>query len=91
MESGGGGQHGSVRIGPLLGTGGYRSRIGVEGSGKCRRCGEDVVESVEHVMSCVAGERKRFDLGLNEKLSVLCCRSREALAYWHWWRRVRLK
>ena len=63
----------------------------MEGSGLCRRCGEDVVESVEHVMSCVAGERMREELGLSDRLSVLCCRPRESLRYWRWWRRVRLK
>jgi ribonuclease HI len=79
------------RSGHSLELGGYRRRIGLEGSGMCRRCGEDVVESVEHVMSCVAGESKRLELGLSDRLSVLCCRPREALTYWRWWRRVRLK
>ena len=80
-----------LRSGHSLELGGYRRRIGLEGSGTCRRCGTDAVESVEHVMSCVAGERKRIELGLSDRLSVLCCRPREALAYWRWWRRVRLK
>ena len=80
-----------LRSGHSLELGGYRRRIGLEGSGECRRCGENVVESVEHVMSCVSGALKRFELGLSDSLSVLCCRPREALAYWRWWRRVRLK
>ena len=80
-----------LRSGHSLELGGYRRRIGLEGSGTCRRCGEDVVESVEHVLSCVAGERMRFNLGLSDHLSVLCCRPREAMDYWRWWRRVRLK
>lgn len=64
----------------------------MEESGLCRRCGENEVESVEHVMSCVAGERQRMALGIfTTRLSVLCCRPREALDYWRWWRRVRLK
>ena len=80
-----------LRSGHSLELGGYRKRIGLEGSGNCRRCEDDVDESVEHVMSCVAGAAKRFELGLSDRLSVLCCRPREALAYWRWWRRVRLK
>jgi ribonuclease HI len=80
-----------LRSGHSLELGGYRRRIGLEGLGTCRRCEEDVLETVEHVMSCVAGERKRFELGLSDRLSVLCCRPREALDYWRWWRRVRLK
>ena len=80
-----------LRSGHSLELGGYRRRIGLEGSGDCRRCDEGVVESVEHVMKCVAGERKRAELGLTDRLSVLCCRPREALEYWRWWRRVRLK
>ena len=79
-----------LRSGHSLELGGYRVRIGVDGSGWCRRCGEEVLESVEHVMECVAGERKRAELGLYH-LSHLCCRPREAKAYWEWWRRVRLK
>ena len=81
-----------LRSGHSLELGGYRRRIGLEGSGLCRRCGENEVESVEHVMSCVAGERQRMALGIfTTRLSVLCCRPREALDYWRWWRRVRLK
>ena len=80
-----------LRSGHSLELGGYRRRIGMEGSGLCRRCGENVVESVEHVMSCMAGESMRRQLGLSDRLSVLCCRPREALEYWRWWRRVRLK
>lgn len=42
----------------------------MEGSDKWKCCGEDVFESVEDVMSHVAGECKRLEL----RLSVLCCR-----------------
>ena len=80
-----------LRSGHSLELGAYRKRIGMEGTGMCRRCGEEIEESVEHVMSCVAGELKRVELGLSNCLSVLCCRPREALEYWRWWRRVRLK
>ena len=80
-----------LRSGHSLELGGYRKRIGLEGSGNCRRCEDDVVESVEHVMSCVAGAAKRAELGLSDRLSVLCCRPQGAIAYWRWWRRVRLK
>ena len=51
-----------LRSGHSLELGGYRRRIWLEGSGDCRRCGESVVETVEHVMQCVAGERKRAEL-----------------------------
>ena len=78
------------RSGHSLELGGYRKRIGLEGSGFCRRCGEDVLETVEHVMECDAGLRRREELGLTT-LSDLCCRPRQALEYWDWWRRVRLK
>ena len=78
-----------LRSGHSLELGGYRRRIGFEGSGSCRRCGEDVVESVEHVMLCVAGESMRRELGLSDTLSVLCCRPLESSRYWRWWRRVR--
>ena len=77
------------RSGHSLELGGYRKRIGLEGSGLCRRC-EDVEESMEHVMECVAGEMKQVELCLDGLLD-LCCRPREALAYWRWWRWVRLK
>ena len=80
-----------LRSGHSLELGAYRARIGLEGSGMCRRCGEDVEETVEHVMSCVAGALRRDELGLSHRLSVLCCRPREALVYWKWWRRVRLR
>ena len=80
-----------LRSGHSLELGAYRKRIGMEGTGMCRRCGEEIEESVEHVMSCVAGELKRVELGLSNCLSVLCCRPREALEYWRWWRRIRLK
>ena len=78
------------RSGHSLELGGYRKRIGMEGSGFCRRCGEDVLESVEHVMECDAGLLKRDELGLMS-LSDLCCRPRQALEYWEWWKRVHLK
>ena len=80
-----------LRTGHSLDLGGYRKRIGMEGSGLCRRCGENEDETVEHVMQCVAGERERVALGLSDDLACLACRPREALAYWRWWRRVRLK
>ena len=67
----------------------YRKRIGLEERGECRRCGEEE-ETLEHVVECVAGGRKRLELNV-EFLSDLCCRPRGALAYWRWWRRVRLK
>lgn len=35
--------------------------------------------------------RERLDLGRSDHSSVLCCRPREALAYWRWWWRVHLK
>lgn len=41
------------------------------------RCGEDVVESVEHVMSCELGVLKRLELGLTYRLSVFYCRPRK--------------
>lgn len=47
----------------------------------------DVVGKAEHVVSCVACESMRLELGL----SVLCCSPLETLEYWIWWRRVRLK
>ena len=80
-----------LRSGHSLELGGYRKRIGLEGSGLCRRCDQMIDESVEHVMKCVAGERKRVELGLSNDLSVLCCRPKQAWSYWEWWRRVRLK
>ena len=78
-----------LRSGHSLELGAYRRRIGLEGDGRCRRCGEEE-ESVEHVWECVAGECRRQELELTG-LSDLCCRPREALQYWRWWRRVRLK
>ena len=78
-----------LRSGHSLELRGYRCRIGLASEGDCRRCGEEV-ESVEHVFECVAGLRKRWELELNG-LSDLCCRPREALSYWEWWRRARLK
>ena len=36
---------------------------------------------VGHVMQCVTGERMRVELGLSDRLSVLCCRPQEALEY----------
>ena len=77
------------RSGHSLELAGYRKRIGVSEEGACRRCGEGD-EDLEHVWGCVAGERKRWELGLIS-MSDLCCRPREALTYWRWWRRVRLK
>ena len=77
------------RSGHSLELNGYRCRIGMVPSGECRRCGE-ADETVEHVMECVAGARMRHELNING-LSDLCCRPREALKYWRWWRRVRLK
>ena len=78
-----------LRSGHSLELGAYRARIGLEGDSSCSRCGEEE-ESVEHVMECVAGELKRFELGLTT-LSDLCCRPREALQYWQWWKRARWK
>ena len=80
-----------LRSGHSLELGAYRKRIGLGGTGTCRRCEMDVEESLDHVMSCVSGARKRMELSLSDNLSVLCCRPREALDYWRWWRRVRLK
>jgi len=78
-----------LRSGHSLELGSYRKRIGLSEEGVCRRCGEEE-EDLEHVLGCVAGEQKRWELGIN-CLSDLCCRPREALSYWRWWRRVRLK
>ena len=77
------------RSGHSLELGGYRKRIGLEEDGRCRRC-ECEDESVEHVMECVAGVGKRLELNIND-LSDLCCRPREALLYWEWWKRARRK
>lgn len=60
-----------LRSGHSLELGGYRRRNGLEGSGLCRRCGEDIVESVEHVMSHVDGAQKRLELGLPD-VRVVC-------------------
>ena len=94
VDEGGASQHGQAANGPLaesLELGGYRKRIGLEGSGDCRRCGEEVEETVEQVVQCVAGAGMRMKLGLSDDVDCLSCRPREALAYWKWWRRVRLK
>ena len=60
-------------------------------SGTYRRCGEDVVESVVYVMSCLDGECMCSSLGLSDPLSVLCCRPLEPLQYCRWWWRARLR
>lgn len=78
-----------LRSGHSLELGAYRVRIGLEEEGSCRRCGEEE-ERMEHVMECVTGAMKRIELGLNV-LSDLCCRPREALQYWQWWKRARRK
>ena len=78
-----------LRSGHSLELEAYRKRIGLDEEGVCRRCGEEEA-TVGHVMMCVAGECKRLELGLTG-MSDLCCRPREALQYWRWWRRVRLK
>ena len=76
-----------LRSGHSLELRGYRCRIGMDEDGLCRWCGDEI-ESVEHVMQCDAGARLRLALSFNS-LSDLCCRPREALKYWRWWRRVR--
>ena len=72
-----------LRSGHSTELAGYVKRIGLGGSGLCRRCGLEE-ESVEHVMECAAGELKRIELGLNG-VSDLCCRAAKAIVYWKWW------
>ena len=78
-----------LRSGHSLELRGYRCRIGLENDDSCRKCGDET-ESVEHVVQCDAGWSMRAMLGIN-CLSDLCCRPREAMEYWRWWRRARLK
>ena len=77
-----------LRSGHSLELLGYRRRIGLTDDGACRMCGDDD-ETVEHVLDCVAGWRARADFGVTDGLRSLCCRPREALKYWKWWRRTR--
>lgn len=78
-----------LRSGHSLELRSYRCRIGLDTSGVCRRCGEED-ETVEHVVKCAAGWMERLRYGINS-LSDLCCRPREALKYWRWWRRAKLE
>ena len=78
-----------LRTGHSLELASYRQRIGLSRSGVCRRCGVGD-ETLEHVWECDAGWRMRQRCGVSE-LSDACVRPRDALRYWTWWRRVRLK
>ena len=78
-----------LRSGHSLELRGYRCRIGLESDGLCPMCEEDD-ESVEHVVRCDAGARMRASLNFNW-LSDFCCRPREAIELWRWWRRTRLR
>lgn len=78
-----------LRSGHSLELGGYRRRIGLDAAGLCRRC-ELEEESLEHIVGCVAGERKRMDMGIRV-LGDLIANPEGGLDYWRWWRRRRLK
>ena len=78
-----------LRSGHSLELRGYRCRIGLESDGLCPMCEEDD-ESVEHVVRCDAGARMPASLNFNW-LSAFCCRPREAIELWRWWRRTRLR
>lgn len=67
---------------------GHQKRIGRTEEGSCRRC-EEEDETLDHVMRCVAGEAKRWQLEL-EGLEGLAAKPKAALDYWGWWRRRRV-
>jgi ribonuclease HI len=77
------------RCGHTLELASYRARIGLQEAGRCRRC-EEEEETVEHVMECEAGLARRRELGL-EGLNDVWGKPVQALSYWRWWRRKRLK
>ena len=77
------------RCGHSLELGSYRVRIGLQEVGLCRRC-EEEEETVEHVLTCEAGLLRRRELGL-ERLGDVWEKPAQALYYWRWWRRKRLK
>ena len=78
-----------LRTGHSTDLNSYMAKLEPSKSEKCRRC-ESERENLEHVMECVAGTMKRWELGITD-MSDLVCRPRESLDYWKWWRRQRPK